>query len=298
MKENKKTLIIVAGVVTVSLLVLIAFGIPAIKKGKAIKRADAFIAMGKYEDGIAIYDNILSNKYSEEIMAKRDAAMELSELDENLKKGLEAFEDDDINKAVKYLSKVPKSDEKRYKKAKEVLHDIEDTVLAELEELIESDDLVQATKIVNDYLKVSPKSVKMQNAKDSIEAKIASAKKQIETEEQERKKSEQDLKNKETEAVIASKNAEISQRKMDDARFIANNLQGSYKSIIAAKANLRSAPTLNSKVITTLSRGTNVYIYNTQIESVDRIWCQVMVEGSGYSDSGWISYNTMNYNIQ
>lgn len=298
MKENKNILIIVAAVVSISLLIFLAFGVPVIKKGNAIKRADTFIAMGKYDDGIAIYDNILGNKYSEEIMAKRNAAIELAELEENLKKGLEAFEDDDINKAVKYLSKVPKSDEKRYNKAREILQDIENTMLAEVEELIENDDLNQATKMVNEYLKISPKSKKMQNVKDSIDAKLTSAKKQLEMEEQERKKQEQDLKNKETEAVIASKNAEVAQRKMDETKNIANNLQGSYKSIIAKEANLRNAPTLKSKIITVIPRGTNVYIYNTQIESVDRIWCQVMVDVNGYPEEGWISYNTMNYNIQ
>lgn len=299
-KGNRQLVIGIVGVVSVSLLIFMVFGVSAIKKNKIIKQADAFIAMERFEDGIAIYDNILSDDYSNDIMAKRDAAIELMESDENFKKGLEAFEDENINKAIKYLSKVPKSDKKRYEKALAELKDIEEATIMEVDELIESEDLDKAIKIVNTYLKAAPDNIKMQNAKDSINAKYTEAEKQAKAEEEDRKNKETEAitaaKNAEAEAINTSKNAEISQRKRDEIQSTANNIIGSYKSIIAKEANLREAPTLKSRVLVTLSRGTNVYIHDTQIESSDRIWCLVNVEG--YSESGWISYNTMNYTMQ
>lgn len=294
-EEKKKTpkglIMAIAGISSIILIVLIFFGVRYFNEQKMIKQADSFIAIEKFEDGIYIYDNLLSKKYSLEIINKRSAAVELMEADENLKKGVEAYEENDINRAVRHLLKVPKEDEKRYKLALEELALIESDVLAEIERLIDYEDLDEAKEVANNYLKSDPKNVKVQNVKNAIDSQQAESEKQARMEKENQEAEALELANKaEREAEDARKKAE--------ARNEANNIVGSYKSIIAENANLRDTPSLKGGVILVLPRGTNVYIHETQIENEDRIWCYVSVDDYDYYESGWISYNTLNYNIQ
>lgn len=296
---NKKAIMGVVGLVLVLVIIFGGVRISIAKRNKEIQRADNFVAMGNYQNAISIYDNALNKKYSDDLLAKRDRALELMESQENLRAGLEAYEEDDIVRAIKLLSKVSAEDEKSYEQASSELANIEEYALVDIEELIEKDQLDQAEVLVNTYLKAWPKNVKMKNAKDEIQAKHIEAKKQAENEENDRKNKESEAvvaaKQAEADAITESKNIEKSKAKREEVESTASGIIGSYKSIISDQANLRSAPTLNSKVLTTLSKGTNVYIYDTQVESSERIWC--LVEVLDYHISGWISYNTMNYTI-
>ena len=294
-KGGKKVIIALIGMMSVVLIGLIVFGMSYVNRQREIKQADAFILMEKYDHGISIYDDLLSKKYSVTIMNKRDLAVEQMESAENLRKGLEAFEEDDINKAIRFLSKVPQDDTKRYELALEELTNIEETILIDVNQLIEDGDLDQANEIVNNYLKADAKNVKMKNKKDSINTKKAEAEKQAKVEE------ENKVKNQEAAATQAAKEAEaaaVKAKKDAQARSTADSIVGTYKSIISSEANLREAPTLSSGIVTVLYRGAIVYIHDTQIESAERIWCYVSTQEHGYTDYGWISYNTMNYSIK
>lgn len=289
--KGKKVIIGVVGILSAFLIITMVFGISYLNREKAIKQADGLIAIEKYDDGIALYDNLLSKKYSLSIMNKRNEAVKLMESDENLKMGLEAYEEDDINRAVRYLLKVPKDDMKRYEVALEELTNIEEIILMDISQLMEDGNLDEAREIANNYLKVDSKNVKVQNLKDSIDAKKAEAEKQTQMEKQ----------SQEEEAIAAAKQAEeeaIAAKKNAEARATANSIIGTYRTIIATNANLRDAPSLKSGVVTVLPRGTYVYIHDTQTETADRIWCHVSTEEYGYTEYGWISYNTLNYEIQ
>lgn len=294
---NKKIFIPVVSAASLVLIVLLIFGVSAFKRNKTISQADSLISIEKYEDGIAIYDQLLSNKYIPALVAKRDAAMELMESDENFEKGMEAFDDDDKKNAVKYLSKVPKTDKKKYKEAQEKLNDLEDVTAMEVEELIDGGNLDEASKMLNQYLKLFPDNTDLQNAKDTIASKHTESENEAKAEEENQKDQEIAAANAAANAAKAQAdkaNSEAaSRRKINDADVIANNLRGSNRTITSKQANLRDAPAINSNVYATVPQGTQVYISHTQVESSSRIWCKV---STSYG-SGWISYNTMNYTI-
>lgn len=304
---NKKLWIGVAVLVLASLLIFTSIAVPRRNKNKAIEQADSLIAMGKFEEGIAMYEKMINEEYSDEIMDKRYAAIELMESEENLKKGIEAYEDGELNKAIKFLSKVSESDSQRYKKAKEELENIEEDALIDIDELINKGSLEEAEKVTDTYLKAWPKNKNIQNAKERIIAKGTEVKKQEELQEQERIVQEQERiaqeqakiaadKKREEEKVAAAKKEENSKNSKEETQKTADSIMGTYKSIVSKQANLREAPTLDSKIVATLKRGTMVYIGDTQVESADRIWCLVYVDDE--ASSGWVSYNTMNYSIQ
>lgn len=304
---NKKLWIGVAIIVLASLLIFTSVVVPKRNKNKTMEQADSLIAMGKFEEGISIYEKMINEEYSDEIMNKRTAAIELMESEENLKKGLEAYEDGDLNKAIKFLSKVPESDRERYKKAEDELENIEEDTLMEIDELIAKGSFEEAEKVADTYLKASPKNKNIQNAKDGIIARRTEVKKQEEIQEQERIAQEEKSlsqeqariaadKKREEEKAAAARKEETSKSNKEATQKTADSIMGSYKSIVSKQANLRAAPTLDSKIVTTLKRGDIVYIGDTQVESADRIWCLVYVDEDG--SSGWVSYNTMNYTIQ
>ena len=291
---SKKTLIILSSVAVVFLLVAGVFANSYVKKSQTIKTADAFISMDKFDEGIAIYENILTSGAVPAIILKRDSAIELMDSKENYDKGITAFDNDNIGKAVKHLSKVPKSDVKRFKEASDKLSEIEDTASVLVEELINSGDLDGASKLVNDYLKSSPDSESMQNAKDTIATRRTESENQAKAEESKAKEAEQSKKDADAAAQKKAANSAASENKKSEARTIARNIIGTYKPILTSEANLRIAPSLNSDIILKIPRGEDVYIHDTQLESSNRIWCRVSVD---YGYEGWVSYNTMNYSM-
>ena len=297
-KPNKKLII---GLVSVGSLILLAvlgatlrFGLSSFQNNQNIKQADSLISMEKFEDGIAIYDQLLMKKYIPAIVSKRELAMDLMESEENLEKGTEAFDDDNKSKAIKHLSKIPENDKKRYKKALEMLEELEESAVAEIEALIDSNSLDEASKMVKDYLKLYPQSVDIQNAEQDIVSKRSEAENQAKAEEQAQKdKAAADAKAAQASAQSQANQA-TSNMKKEEARSVASYIIGTTRAITSKEANLRSSPTLNGGIHYTLSRGDRVYIQNTQVESSNRIWCYVRDE---YSNYGWISYNTMNNTI-
>ena len=304
---NKKLWIGAAILLLVALLIFTSIAVPRMNKNKKIEQADSLIAMGKFEEGIDIYEQMINEEYSDEIMNKRYAAIELMESEENLKKGIEAYEDGELNKAIKFLSKVSESDRERYKKAEEALEDIEEDAIIEIDELINKGSLEEAEKVADTYAKAWPKNKNIKNAKERIIAKGTEVKKQEEIQEQEKITQEQERiaqeqarisadKKREEEKATAAKKEEKSKSSKEETQKTADSIMGTYKAIVSKQANLREAPTLDSKIVATLKRGTMVYIGDTQVESADRIWCLVYVDDE--ASSGWVSYNTMNYSLQ
>lgn len=291
---NKKLIIGLASVGSIFLLIGLIFGVSAFQKNQTIKQADSLISMEKFEDGIALYDQLLMKKYIPAIVSKRDLAIELMESEENLKKGTEAFDDDNKPKAIKHLSKIPKGDKKRYNKALEMLEELEESAVADIESLVGANSLDEASKMVTEYLRLYPDSVDIQNAEQDIISKRSEAENQAKAQEQAQKdKAAADAKAAQA-SVQSQANQAASNMKKEEARNVASYVIGTTRAITSKEANLRSSPTLNGDIHYTLSRGEKVYIQNTQIENSNRIWCYVRDQ---YSNYGWISYNTMNNSI-
>ncbi|WP_303971263.1 SH3 domain-containing protein [Sporosarcina ureae] len=309
-KGNKNKIIL--AILSVAVIAVSVFLFAVIKDNKTIKQADSLVAIGKYENGIAIYDTMLTKKYSDDVMAKRENAIELMEANENYERGIESLDHNDRYKALKYFSKVPENDTKLYEKATTELQDIEDMTAAEIEELIGDQEFDEAHDIVNAYLKAAPGSTRISTLKDTLLAtekdvteknavakaeedqKIAQAK----SEEEKQAKAVEDEKRKQEAIAIASaKSKETNKWELEQARITGANLVNKTLYTTSKIANLRDAPTLGGNVGIVLSKGTEVYILETHVESASRTWCKVRAYTNEGSYVGWISYNTMNNSI-
>ena len=296
--SNRGTLIAIFATVALTIVVIVFFGLSTIKENKEIKQADSLVEMKKYEEGISIYDSILDKYFFENdyLVSKRDLAVELMKSDKNQKA-------EDLEEAqVASEEAVEESD------------DNEEEVLAELEDLIESGNLLEAESIVDTYLVEWPNSIEMKNMKDSIVAKNEEIEKQAEEDkiiaaraEEERMiqqaKAEEDRRNEEAKAEQAKaeqdkKNKEAKKNEEDKKKdeSIPKDIVGSNRSITSHKANLREEPNLEGTIFRVLRKGAKVQVLDTKVENSDRTWCLVKLEGS--SEQGWVSYNTMNNTIQ
>ncbi|PIC95337.1 hypothetical protein CSV69_12085 [Sporosarcina sp. P26b] len=309
-KSNKNKIILT--ILSVAVIAVSVFLFTVIKDNKTIKQADSLVAIGKYENGIAIYDTVLTKKYSDDVMAKRENAIELMEANENYERGMESLDHNDRYKALKYFSKVPENDTKLYEKATTELQDIEDVTAAEIEELIGDQEFDEAHDIVNAYLKAAPGSARISNLKDTLLAiekdvtkknavakaeedqKIAQAKSE---EEKQAKAIEDEKRKQEAIAIASAKSKETGKWELEQARITGANLVNKTLYTTSKIANLRDAPTLGGNVGIVLYKGTEVYILETHVESASRTWCKVRAYTNEGSYVGWISYNTMNNSI-
>jgi len=274
--DKKKIAIIVA--VSVVVLVVGVFGFGVVKRMKTIEQANALVSMEKYKDGISIYEKLLSQKYDKAVADRRDRAIELMESKTNYEKAMEFCEKEEYKKAIACFMKVSKNDKKRYSETSEQMNAIEEQIIAQIKDEFEYGDDVYAMDMLNDYLKAVPNSTAAKNLKDDLRF----------AKEEEKAKQEQELAEAEKQAAEEEKESEAS--------YTAYNVSGTYQTIIAKNANLRVAPKLDAAVITTVPQGSECYVYETKIETAERIWCQVeYVDDYGEYYVGWVSYNTMNY---
>ncbi|PID21093.1 hypothetical protein CSV61_11450 [Sporosarcina sp. P3] len=309
-RGNKK--IIVLSVLSVVVLVVGVFLFMTIKDNRMVKKADSLVAIGKFDNGIAIYDHLLTANYSDRVMEKRERALELKEANEQYELGMESLDTNDRYKAIKHFSKIPDNGDELFQKATKELENIEEASTLEIEELMENRDFEAAYEMVNNYLRVAPASSNMKDLKDTLIAteedmkkKDALAKEEedkkvalVKAEEEKQAKAIEDEKrSQEAKAAAAAKNKELELLKLERARIAASNVLYTYQTVVTSSGNLRAAPTLNGKVLVALPRGTEVYIVDTQVESTERTWCKVEVELHGSYYTGWISYNTMNYSL-
>ncbi|ARF16666.1 SH3 domain-containing protein [Sporosarcina ureae] len=298
-RGNKK--IIVISVLSVVVLVVSVFLFMTIKDNRMVKKADSLVAIGKFDNGIAIYDHLLTANYSDRVMEKRERALELKEANEQYELGMESLDTNDRYKAIKHFSKIPDNRDELFQKATKELENIEEASTLEIEELMENRDFEAAYEMVNNYLRVAPASSNMKDLKDTLIATEKDMKKKDalakEEEEEQAKAIEDEKRSQEAKAAAAAKNKEIELLKLERARIAASNVLYTYQTVVTSSGNLRAAPTLNGKVLVALPRGTEVYIVDTQVESTERTWCKVEVELHGSYYTGWISYNTMNYSL-
>ena len=66
------------------------------------------------------------------------------------------------------------------------------------------------------------------------------------------------------------------------------------KSVWAPRANIRSQPSENSSVVGVITKDTEVYIVDEQVESARRTWYKISVTVNGETIEGWMASNTMN----
>lgn len=82
--------------------------------------------------------------------------------------------------------------------------------------------------------------------------------------------------------------------KENNENLSSEDLDLPSKTVWAVRANIRSGPSENSSVIGVITKDTEVYIEDEQVESSKRTWYKVVTMLNGQKVEGWMASNTLN----
>lgn len=248
---------------------------------KMEQQADLYKSMGEYEKAIEIYNQLIDKTHKVVYVEQKKQAEELIASRDAFEEGMEAAEQEDITLALKLLSKVPEQDEERYEEASKKMQVLGKQYLADVNQEMQNGNFDYALGMIEEYQKILPDS---KTAKD-LKVKIIQKKTEYEN---------QQLAQAEARKAESDKKVRLTETKID-----AQNIIGTYQTVVTAEANIRSAPRIGDNIIAKLYQGAELYILDTKVESASRIWCKVRFYDSWYGDyyEGWVSYNTMNYSL-
>ncbi|WP_138160413.1 SH3 domain-containing protein [Peptoniphilus catoniae] len=174
--------------------------------------------------------------------------------------------------AIKEFKKVLSDDKDNYLESQNRISELEELILQDADSKIAAKDYESALNLLNSYLDVINESAKAENLRNSIiNYRAETGPETVDPSEAlELEKSRAEI-NKKSESII-----------------------NTYQKITIDKANLRDEPSLKSNIITVLPKESDIYILETKIEGIERIWCKVKAEDSitGESYEGWLSSNT------
>ena len=268
---KKKGVIIAASVFAVIvLLVLSVFIYRTSRRISLEKSAAAAIEDENYDKAREQYDKLYDmtgrDVYKERAKDAKTMAKDQALLDE----AKEAFESDSFKEALRIYTAIEEHDNDLSDRAKEGVKDVVSSAADEIWARMDADDFDGAMDMVNELIAVAPNNDRLadlkkkvkQGAKNLSEEKIRAA-------------------TAESEAAKAAESAKKSAKRASEASRILYT----YQYVTAAEANVRTGPGKNYPVAYTLSRGAEVYVIDTQSDSM-RTWCNI--------GDGWISYRTLN----
>lgn len=268
---EKKGAIIAASVFAVIvLLVLSVFIYRTSRRISLEKSAAAAIEDENYDKAREQYDKLYDmtgrDVYKERAKEAKTMAKDVDLLDE----AKDAFESGNYADALRMYTAIQNHENNLSDKARDGAWDMLEAVSQKVDALIEADDYDSAMDMVNELMTIAPNNSRLnflkkeikQGAKNLSEEKIRTA-------------------TAESEAAKAAESAKKSAKKASEASRILYT----YQYVTAAEANVRTGPGKNYPVAYTLSRGAEVYVIDTQSDSV-RTWCNI--------GDGWISYRTLN----
>lgn len=268
---KKKGVIIAASVFAVIvLLVLSVFIYRTSRRISLEKSAAASIEDENYDKAREQYDKLYDmtgrDVYKERAKDAKTMAKDQALLDE----AKDALESDSFKEALRIYTAIEEHDNDLSDKAKEGVKDVVSSAADEIWARMDADDFDGAMDMVNELIAVAPNNDRLadlkkkvkQGAQDLSEEKIRAA-------------------TAESEAAKAAESAKKSAKRASEASRILYT----YQYVTAAEANVRTGPGKNYPVAYTLSRGAEVYVIDTQSDSV-RTWCNI--------GDGWISYRTLN----
>lgn len=269
--NKKKGLIIAASIAAiVVLLVLSAFIYRTGRRISMEKSAAAAIEDKNYDKAREQYDKLYDmtgrDVYKERAKEAKTMAKDAELLDE----AKEALESGDYADALRMYTAIQNHENNLSDKARDGAWDVLEAVSQKVDAFIEADDYDSAMDMVNALMAIAPDNSRLnflkkeikQGAQNLSEEKIRTA-------------------TAESEAVKAAASAQKSAKKASEA----NRILYTYQRVTAAEANVRTGPGKKYPVAYTLTRGAEVYVIDTQADSV-RTWCNI--------GDGWISYRTLN----
>lgn len=294
---SKKAKVIIGLIVVV--IIVVGVGLSLGKKqmniSKTVSRAENLQALGKYDEAEEILNNLFMStgdeKYKE--MIRYNSLLKKNE--EIMEDGLTYLEYNDYISSIEQFSYITEEDKKHYDQAQKQIEVALDKAIIEIQHKIDKEEQIDANGDVERLEVLLPGNKKVED----LRAKVDALKDKLEEKEKEE--------NAEFSSGIETTDTSVSNKEYDDRKILDSMekmdrrvleeasamIKDSYETITAKNSNLRNAPSKDASIVKTLQKGTEVYIEDTYVESVDRIWCKVSYDGA----TGWISYNTMNGTI-
>ncbi|WP_100066142.1 SH3 domain-containing protein [Miniphocaeibacter massiliensis] len=290
-KDSKKIIIIVAVVVfCIFAMVGAFFGLKAYNRNKLVKNAEKYVELKNYDDAIITYNKLILKSDKPEYTERLETIKKLKDSNENFIEGEKSFKKEKFKEAYNHLKEVIKDDKDNYKSAKKMLEEIDAKFISAIEASIEDMNFEDAETKIAEYKELFNNSDKVLAFKE----KILDAK----------DKQEKEVKEQE-ELALAKDELEKLKKEVENKKSSTSNKNKVAKSgdygtfyVTSAKANVRSGPDVNASVITYVSQGSSVYIYET-VEDVGRTWCHAIITSSvtGNSYDGWISSRNLDYSL-
>lgn len=268
---KKKAIVIAASVFAVILLLVLSVFIYRTSRRISLeKSAAAAIEDENYDKAREQYDKLYDMTGRDVYKERAKDAKTMAKDQELLDEAKEAFESDSFKEALRIYTAIEEHDNDLSDKAKEGAKDVVSSAADEVWARMDADDFDGAMDMVNELIAVAPNNDRLadlkkkvkQGAKNLSEEKIRAA-------------------TAESEAAKAAESAKKSAKRASEASRILYT----YQYVTAAEANVRTGPGKNYPVAYTLNRGAEVYVIDTQSDSV-RTWCNI--------GDGWISYRTLN----
>lgn len=248
-----------------------------IRADRNMNSAKTLITQGQYEDALKVLKKIKDVDLEDEVNAEIEKTKKLLESQNFFEEGNRLILKDDYFEAVKSFKKVSPEDALNYSKSQDKITELENIILEDAKKTFEDGNTPGAVSIIDNYLKIVPESANALNLKDLI---LQNNAKEIEDPDSGSLINEEDVELDKTRAEMSKK---------------ADALLNTYQKVVAEKANLRVNPSTDAEIVTILPTDSDLYIQETKIEGIDRIWCRVEAVDAetGISYSGWISNTTM-----
>lgn len=274
---------VLIGIIIISLMVgsyaLLEFGREQKEYRRTLKQADELKEAGEYEEAVRLYRKLNTEKPSEEISGKIEETGLLAESKEAYLAGEESLESGNYIPALHSFQQVLPDDEHYYKAAQDEIAALEVKIIGRSKKLIEKGHQKEALSLLDSYLTAVPESAEAMNLKKSILNPEQIGEKDAREIEEARSREERE------EELQGNGGKDRS-----DMAELASNLLHSYQTIVTYEANLRDGPSLDSKILGVLAKGSDVYVYDTLIEGTERVWCHVeVINPEGTITEGWVS---------
>lgn len=277
--DKKKKYFIIGGIIILVIALIVAgfFLKKKVEISSLEKKAQSLVEMEDYDEALKVYSDLYTKTGDVKYKSSRNQVSIKKEVKDTLKDAKEQEQKGDLVKAIVLYKAVPKEDAKNYQYASAQIDSLKKEIVRKASSMIDSGNTSEASNILSDYISVVPDDKKAIELYKKISGKSD-------------KEIEKVVVEKNVPVVISDNSGSSSNSSPSQANQTASAINGSYQYITSAQANVRSGPSKGSSVVGTLSRGDEVYIYDTYVESESRIWCKI--------DGGWISYNTMNNTIK
>ncbi len=270
--NKKKIIITVIAVIAVIAIIFVGFFLKNKYEISSMeKKAENFIEIEDYDEALKLYSELYSKTGNIEYKSLKNQLEIKKEISDTIKEADDQEKRGELIKGLTLYKMIPREDEKSYKIASTEIESIQKDIISKANSFIESGNNSEASSLLSEYISIMPDDKKGVELYKKSSGKTDSQVKEI-------------IVNKEVPVAVASTNNSSSGNSVADA------IKGTYQYITSGEANVRSSPSKGSSVTGTVSRGDEVYIYDTYVESASRIWCR--------TDLGWISYNTMNNTIR